>query len=159
MIFFLMIIVTIKKNLKKLLNVKSGLFKSASKGSEKILKSCLDIATSNDPLSTAIEVSGMNGIGVTLSRLSASQCAGIVGLIITSIHPQVKRKLFKCMLMKNMFQATVPLLLKKISEDLDHIKESLKVFMSSPLYMAHEQFSEAMQKLDDDELDEVKRTK
>ena len=49
-----------------------------------------EIANSCDPLAAAIAVGGKSGIGVSLSRFSASQCAGLIGVIVTSITPQVK---------------------------------------------------------------------
>ena len=48
-----------------------------------------EIANSCDPLAAAIAVGGKSGIGVSLSRFSASQCAGLIGVIVTSITPQV----------------------------------------------------------------------
>ena len=49
------------------------------------------MATSHDPLGAAIEVGGKTGVGVSLSRFSASQCAGLIGVMVTSIAPQVKQ--------------------------------------------------------------------
>ena len=88
-LFQFIILESLRNQLKTLMGAKSGLFNVASKSSEKIFKGCLEIATSCDPLSTAINISGVNGLGLALSRLSASQCAGFFGLIVSSIHPQV----------------------------------------------------------------------
>ena len=55
-----------------------------------------EIANSCDPLAAAIAVGGKSGIGVALSRFSASQCAGLIGVIVTSITPHVReRNIFK----------------------------------------------------------------
>ena len=50
----------------------------------------MEVATSCDPLAAAIAIGGKVGVGVSLSRFSASQCAGLVGVIVSSITPQVK---------------------------------------------------------------------
>ena len=60
-----------------------------SKASESVIKYGDEIATACDPLAAAIAIGGKIGVGLSLSRFSASQCAGIVGLIISSINPQV----------------------------------------------------------------------
>ena len=60
--------------------------------SEAFIKYGQEIASSPDPLATAIEIGGRSGVGLALSRFSASQCAGIVGLMISSINPQVITK-------------------------------------------------------------------
>jgi hypothetical protein len=52
----------------------------------------VEVATSCDPLAAAIAIGGKVGVGVSLSRFSASQCAGIVGVIVSSITPQVKHE-------------------------------------------------------------------
>jgi hypothetical protein len=49
----------------------------------------------------------------------------------------------------------VPLLLKKISEDLDYLKESLDIVRENPQYMANELLSNALQKLDSYKFEEV----
>ena len=61
---------------------------------ENYIKYGQEIALSPDPLATAIEIGGKTWVGLALSRFSASQCAGIVGLIISSINPQVNEKSF-----------------------------------------------------------------
>ena len=53
------------------------------------MKYGIEIANSSDPLSAAIAVGGKTGVGSALSRFSASQCAGLVGVIVSSITPQV----------------------------------------------------------------------
>ena len=58
---------------------------------ESVIKYGVEVATSHDPLSAAIEVGGKTGVGVSLSRFSASQCAGLIGVMVTSITPQVKK--------------------------------------------------------------------
>ena len=50
-------------------------------------------------------------------------------------------------LLMDVFQASVPLLLKKISDDLEHIKESIDIVRENPQYMAREFLSAALHKL------------
>ena len=64
------------------------------KSAESCIKYGAEIATACDPLAAAIDVGGKIGVGLSLSRFSASQCAGIVGVIVSSITPQVN-KIFK----------------------------------------------------------------
>ena len=61
------------------------------KAAESCIKYGAEIATACDPLAAAIDVGGKTGVGLSLSRFSASQCAGIVGLIVSSITPQVNQ--------------------------------------------------------------------
>ena len=70
------------------------LLDKASKTAEFAIKYGLEVATSCDPLSAAIAVGGKSGVGALLSKFSASQCAGIVGVIVSSITPQVYKYLF-----------------------------------------------------------------
>ena len=62
----------------------------ASKAAESVFKFGADVASAIDPLEAAVTVAGKAGVGLSLSRFSASQCAGIVGVIVSSICPQVK---------------------------------------------------------------------
>ena len=71
-----------------------GLVDKASKTAEFAIKYGLEVANSCDPLSAAIAVGGKSGVGALLSKFSASQCAGIVGVIVSSITPQVYKYLF-----------------------------------------------------------------
>ena len=75
--------------------MKNHLFGFATKASETVLKYGSEVASSCDPLAAAITVGGKAGIGVSLSRFSASQCAGLVGVMVSSITPQVKN-IFSC---------------------------------------------------------------
>jgi hypothetical protein len=61
----------------------------AKKASESIIKYGSEVATACDPLEAAISLGGKVGVGLSLSRFSASQCAGLVGVIVSSITPQV----------------------------------------------------------------------
>ena len=61
----------------------------ATKASESAIKYGAEVATACDPLAAAIALGGKVGVGVSLSRFSASQCAGLVGVIVSSISPQV----------------------------------------------------------------------
>ena len=69
--------------------VKQDLTGRATKSVEYAIKYGSEIANSCDPLAAAIAIGGKAGVGVSLSRSSASQCAGLVGVIVTSITPQV----------------------------------------------------------------------
>ena len=82
---------------------------SASNIIEGLLKNGSQIYQSDDPLTEAIKIVGRKGIGEVLSNFSASQCAGLLGVVVTSIAPQ----------------ASIPLMLKKISDDIDYMKKSL----------------------------------
>jgi len=56
---------------------------------------------------------------------------------------------------KYKFQASVSLLLKKINEDLEYLKESLDIVRENPQYMANELLSAAIQKLDCGQFNQV----
>ena len=68
---------------------RKDMISKAKETSESIIKYGEEIATACDPLAAAIQIGGKMGVGLSLSRFSASQCAGIIGLIISSICPQV----------------------------------------------------------------------
>ena len=68
---------------------KQDLTGRVTKAAEYAIKYGVEIASSCDPLAAAIAKGGKAGVGVSLSRFSASQCAGLVGVIVTSITPQV----------------------------------------------------------------------
>ena len=70
-------------------DIQTNLKGVATKAAESSIKYGAEIATAFDPLAAAIAVGGKVGIGVSLSRFSASQCAGIVGVIVSTINPQV----------------------------------------------------------------------
>ena len=53
------------------------------------------------------------------------------------------------------FKATVPLLLKKISEDLDYLKESLDIVRETPQYMANEFLCTALQAVNEYNIQKV----
>jgi hypothetical protein len=76
--------------LKRVCGQKSkGLLEYSSKLAECAVKYGAEVANSSDPLEAAIAVGGKTGVGVSLSRFSASQCAGLIGVIVSSISPQV----------------------------------------------------------------------
>ena len=70
---------------------KKSVVKSVKGVAESVLKYGVEVATSHDPLGAAIAVGGKTGVGVLLSRFSASQCAGLIGVMVTSITPQVRK--------------------------------------------------------------------
>lgn len=43
-----------------------------------------------DPFSAAINIFSRSAVGNVLSKLSTSQCAGLMGLFISTVAPQVK---------------------------------------------------------------------
>lgn len=53
-------------------------------------------------------------------------------------------------------EASVPLLLKKINEDLAYLKKSIDIVRENPQYMANEFLSRALQKLQTYQFDEVR---
>ena len=56
---------------------------------------------------------------------------------------------------KILVKASVPLLMKKISEDLEYLKESIDIVRENPQCMANELLSKAMNCLDSYKFDEV----
>ena len=56
---------------------------------ESAIKYGAEVATACDPLAAAIALGGKVGVGASLSKFSASQCAGLIGVIVCSINPQV----------------------------------------------------------------------
>ena len=81
-----------KERKAQLIQSKKGLVECASKVAQTAIKYGVEVAKSCDPLAAAIALGGRSGVGVSLSHFSASQCAGIVGIIVTSITPQVRTK-------------------------------------------------------------------
>jgi hypothetical protein len=79
----------IKKNLENVKGIRKHMAGIGTKAADSVAKYGAEVATACDPLAAAIEVGGKMGVGVSLSRFSASQCAGIVGVIVSSITPQV----------------------------------------------------------------------
>ena len=61
------------------------------KAMESAIKYGAEVATACDPVAAAIAVGGKIGVGASLSKFSASQCAGLIGVIVSSINPQVIR--------------------------------------------------------------------
>ena len=53
------------------------------------------------------------------------------------------------------YKASVPLLLKKMSDDLDYLKESLNIVRENAIFMAKHSLSLALQKLDEYKFEEV----
>lgn len=74
------------------------------------------IARSEDPLTTALQIIGKAGISEALSSFTGSQCAGLLGVVVTSLAPQ----------------ASIPLLLKKISDDIEYLKRSMDIVRDNP---------------------------
>ena len=70
-----------------------------------------EILKSSDPFEALLTVFGKKVIGGYLSSFNCCQIAGISGVVVTTFLPQV----------------SVPLLLKKITDDLKSLKKSLDV--------------------------------
>ena len=87
-----------KKRSETVIGASDPIMNIASKAAESVFKFGADVASSIDPLEAAVTVAGKAGVGLSLSRFSASQCAGIVGVIVSSICPQVKSVIFLFML-------------------------------------------------------------
>ena len=94
---------TCETNIQKLNEGKKHILGAAKKASEAALKYGLEVARSGDPLAAAIAIGGKVGVGVSLSRFSASQCAGLVGVIVSSITPQVKHEVYYNTISNNLF--------------------------------------------------------
>lgn len=66
----------------------------AAFASPKLIETALrygsELAKSFDPLADALDVTGSTILGTCLSKFSASQCAGLVGVIVASLAPQVR---------------------------------------------------------------------
>lgn len=70
-------------------DIKINLLTKATKAAETAIKIGAEFANSNDPIAAAVTVCGKTSAGASLSRFSASQCAGLVGVIVASFTPQV----------------------------------------------------------------------
>ena len=88
-------------------------FDVGRKSMENTLKNGVDMLNSVDPFETAMNIFGRSLIGSILSELSLSQCSGLIGIILSTIAPET----------------TIPLLLKKITEDLEYLKNSMDLLM------------------------------
>ena len=71
----------------KVAEVTSKLFEFSLKTGAEIMQSPEDI------LDTAFKIFGRNVVGNSLSKLSTTQCAGLIGVVVTSIAPQVTYKI------------------------------------------------------------------
>ena len=112
--------------MQKNVNLKNNIYGLTFKATESAIKYGAEVATACDPVAAAIALGGKLGVGASLSKFSASQCAGLIGVIVSSITPQVI-KLWKFIDFSWNIKASVPILLKKIAEDLDYLKESIDI--------------------------------
>ena len=76
-----------------------------------LLESSAEIAKAADPFEGLINLCGKIAIGRSLSKFSCSQLAGLMGLVITTFSPKL----------------AVPILLKKIAEDMECLKSGMEV--------------------------------
>ena len=65
------------------------LLTKATKVAETAIKVGTEFVNSSDPFEAAAKVCGKTSAGASLSRFSASQCAGLIGVIVASFTPQV----------------------------------------------------------------------
>ena len=79
--------------MQKDVNLKNHMYGLKYKVMESAIKYGAEIATACDPLAAAIALGGKIGVGASLSKFSASQCAGLIGVIVSSINPQVIRNI------------------------------------------------------------------
>ena len=86
-----------KKKVNVLKDVKCELLRKATKAAESAIKCGVEFADSCDPLTAAVAISSKASAGASLSRFSASQCAGLVGVIVASFTPQVSFQAIKTM--------------------------------------------------------------
>ena len=76
-----------------------------------VWKDGADVLKSSDPFEALLSVFGKKFLGSCLSKFNCCQIAGILGVVVTTFLPQV----------------SVPLLLKKITDDLKSLKKGLDV--------------------------------
>ena len=62
---------------------------TTSKLFEFAVKSGTEIFSSEDPFNTAMEVVGKKMISNSLSKMLTTQCSGVIGLAVSSVHPPV----------------------------------------------------------------------
>ena len=48
-----------------------------------------EVFGSCEPFDAALQVFGKSFLGTTFSKISATQCSGLIGLLVTSISPEV----------------------------------------------------------------------
>ena len=78
-----------EKKVNVLKDVKFDLLRKATKVAESAIKCGAEFVDSCDPLTAAVAISSKASAGASLSRFSASQCAGLLGVIVASFTPQV----------------------------------------------------------------------
>ena len=79
----------IKRNVQCLKDIKMDLLTKGTKVAETAIKVGAEFVNSSDPFEAAAKVCGKTSAGASLSRFSASQCAGLIGVIVASFTPQV----------------------------------------------------------------------
>ena len=79
------------EKMQKNINFTNNMYGLTCKAMESAIKYGAEVATACDPVAAAIAVGGKIGVGASLSKFSASQCAGLIGVIVSSINPQVIR--------------------------------------------------------------------
>ena len=62
---------------------------AALKSFETTWKKGSEVFGSCEPFDAALHVFGKSFLGTTFSKISATQCSGLIGLIVTSISPEV----------------------------------------------------------------------
>ena len=94
---------------------------------------------STDPFEALVATVGKHALGYSLSKFSCSQIAGLMGLVVTTFVPQI----------------TVPLLMRKILDDLKSLKDSMEIVRLNPQFMATQYLASALEKLEKECSEEV----
>ena len=74
-----------ESNNEKVVKAATKLFEMAWKGGAEFL-------STNDPFEAAMSLFGKNVVGCSLSRISTNQVAGLLGIMISTLQPQVFQK-------------------------------------------------------------------
>lgn len=122
-------------------------------------KTGAEVLKSGDPFEALITLAGKQTIGFSLSKFNYSQLAGLMGLVVTTFAPQVVKSLYSVLVIHFVSQITVPLLLKKITEDLKSLNHSMNIVRTSPHFMATQYYCSALQKCQNDLCQEVTKNK
>ena len=59
-----------------------------------IIKNGAELITSADSFESAIKILGRTVVGNALSEMSLTQCSGLVGVILSTVAPEVSKLLF-----------------------------------------------------------------
>ena len=91
--------------------MKNDRIKDINSKFETTWKYSAEIAKAADPFEGLINLCGKIAIGRSLSKFSCTQLAGLLGLVLTTFSPKL----------------AVPILLKRIAEDMECLKSGMEV--------------------------------